>query len=647
MPQTFTCPACGAPLQLDRDGDATVRCNHCGSTVIVPEQLRGPAQAAAPPALRPRDWSLAEMLQQAGQFGEVARLVQAGQKIEAIKLYRTLTGVGLKEAKDAIEQLEAGQVVSVGQLIVQQWTSGAGEPPDPAEIRRLLLAGKKIEAVKLYRQQTGLGLKEAKDAVEAVEAALGRAGPEPSVVVDTPQSPDVMVKLAEVRNRLAAGDKLEAIKRFRQHFGVGLQEARDAVEAMERGQPVPPWTLRPSPPATSRPAARAGRRTGWLAVLGLALGLAACIALSGSLPLMLSGSFSQAAEIATHDPQVIARLGSPVSVVWWRLVWGQMSCGSRCSSNYSFYVAGPKGDARVQVLSDSSGGFPFVGEGEWTPDLRYYFDEAGPGLAVAATETPQPPTATLSLAEIDATAGARARATRAVQQTATAEAQARLDATATVEAEATQAAALMQATAQAMIAEQAGWQTVVISETFDHNANFWPVERYDDGSLVLEPAITDGVYRWVVKPQSGGHYWNLLPGAVEPVDDFVVSTDIRLTGGEGGVYVYGLAFRAEGRDYGLFGLTNEGSVRIYGVFGSAIYHFYDFSSPAMHTEAGAVNRLTVRAIGPDFVFEINGEVVYTWNEPDLNDGRIGLGVDIGREGRDAVIEYDNFEVVAP
>ncbi|MBL8056990.1 MAG: hypothetical protein JNK29_09850, partial [Anaerolineales bacterium] len=242
---------------------------------------------------------------------------------------------------------------------------------------------------------------------------------------------------------------------------------------------------------------------------------------------------------------------------------------------------------------------------------------------------------------------ARARATRAVQATATAEAQAELDITATAVAQQTQAAAELQATAQALAAAQAGWQTGVISETFDSNANFWPVDRYDDGSLVLEPAIADGVYRWTVKPASGGHYWNLLPGAVDPVDDFVVSADLRMTGAEGGVYVYGLAFRAEGRDYGLFGLTNDGRVRIYGVFDSAIYLFYDFTSPAVRTEPGVFNRLTVRAIGAEVAFEINGQPVFVWNEPNLNDGRIGLGVDIGREGRDAVIEYDNFEVLAP
>jgi Ribosomal protein L7/L12 C-terminal domain len=42
------------------------------------------------------------------------------------------------------------------------------------QIRSLLLEGKKIEAIKIYREATGLGLKESKDAVEIVESELRR-----------------------------------------------------------------------------------------------------------------------------------------------------------------------------------------------------------------------------------------------------------------------------------------------------------------------------------------------------------------------------------------------------------------------------------------------------------------------------------------
>lgn len=37
------------------------------------------------------------------------------------------------------------------------------------EVRALVRQGRKIDAIKLYREHTGLGLREAKDAVEALE----------------------------------------------------------------------------------------------------------------------------------------------------------------------------------------------------------------------------------------------------------------------------------------------------------------------------------------------------------------------------------------------------------------------------------------------------------------------------------------------
>jgi ribosomal protein L7/L12 len=44
----------------------------------------------------------------------------------------------------------------------------AGDDPRMAEVRALAAGGRKIEAIKVYREITGLGLKEAKDAVDAM-----------------------------------------------------------------------------------------------------------------------------------------------------------------------------------------------------------------------------------------------------------------------------------------------------------------------------------------------------------------------------------------------------------------------------------------------------------------------------------------------
>jgi hypothetical protein len=48
-------------------------------------------------------------------------------------------------------------------------------PLDPAlaEAAGWLRQGKKIDAIKVYQQRSGLGLKEAKEAVEALEKKLG------------------------------------------------------------------------------------------------------------------------------------------------------------------------------------------------------------------------------------------------------------------------------------------------------------------------------------------------------------------------------------------------------------------------------------------------------------------------------------------
>jgi ribosomal protein L7/L12 len=54
----------------------------------------------------------------------------------------------------------------------RQWT------PDPgisdSQIEAAIRAGKKIDAIKLYRQRSGAGLKEAKDAVEAMAQQIQR-----------------------------------------------------------------------------------------------------------------------------------------------------------------------------------------------------------------------------------------------------------------------------------------------------------------------------------------------------------------------------------------------------------------------------------------------------------------------------------------
>jgi ribosomal protein L7/L12 len=97
---------------------------------------------------------------------EVRRLLSAGDKIGAIKVYRELTGLGLKESKDAVDALESGRVLPSASSATPR-VAGADAVSD-AEILRLVQAGQLIEAIKRYRALTGVGLKEAKDAIEGL-----------------------------------------------------------------------------------------------------------------------------------------------------------------------------------------------------------------------------------------------------------------------------------------------------------------------------------------------------------------------------------------------------------------------------------------------------------------------------------------------
>jgi ribosomal protein L7/L12 len=101
----------------------------------------------------------------AGSDPELAGLMRADQKIAAIKLVRERTGMGLKEAKDYVEALVAGQAVTP--LPPAAAPPPAAHPGDiDQEAQALMRADQKIAAIKLVRERTGMGLKEAKDYVE-------------------------------------------------------------------------------------------------------------------------------------------------------------------------------------------------------------------------------------------------------------------------------------------------------------------------------------------------------------------------------------------------------------------------------------------------------------------------------------------------
>jgi len=157
----------------------------------------------------------------------ISALVTGGNKIEAIKRVRELTGLGLKEAKDYVEGLP---LAALHELPTPAPPAGNDDlaAPDLAEVSALLAGGNKIAAIKRLRELTGLGLKEAKDYVEGLPLSGAIPALPPSANVALAASAD----LSEVHLLAQQGQKIAAIKRYRELTGVGLKEAKDYVDRL-------------------------------------------------------------------------------------------------------------------------------------------------------------------------------------------------------------------------------------------------------------------------------------------------------------------------------------------------------------------------------------------------------------------------------
>lgn len=149
----------------------------------------------------------------------VHQLIVEGKLIPAIKLVRQATGVSLKEAKRYVDDMQPELVA-------------AGIPLDTeARALGLLAEDKAIPAIKLVREETGLGLKEAKRYVDRLRAGhlrprqpadhAGHAGHGAHLLSD------------RVRAFKVARDLESAIAVVRAETGMSRDEALRFVQAIE------------------------------------------------------------------------------------------------------------------------------------------------------------------------------------------------------------------------------------------------------------------------------------------------------------------------------------------------------------------------------------------------------------------------------
>jgi ribosomal protein L7/L12 len=105
------------------------------------------------------------------QVQKIHQLLHNQQKLQAIQVYRQATGSSLAEAKEAVEDMAQNEFAKP--------PAGVRSHDNPVledKIRSLLAKRRKIDAIKIYREEYGVGLQEAKDAVERIEASMPSGG---------------------------------------------------------------------------------------------------------------------------------------------------------------------------------------------------------------------------------------------------------------------------------------------------------------------------------------------------------------------------------------------------------------------------------------------------------------------------------------
>ena len=182
---------------------------------------------------------------------EAAALIAKREIIMAVKLVRERTGCGLAEAKEWVDtHRHPGTLAGQGQSAATQPTIESAMPAIDVQIR----SGNLIQAIKLYRDATGLGLKESKDFVDDRKRQLGAGaatGPRKSTA-------EILVDV----DQMIRSERFEqAVNVYSEWAGLSSQEARKyldirkmVIQSRDRAQGVPQTQPKPqTQPATAPP----------------------------------------------------------------------------------------------------------------------------------------------------------------------------------------------------------------------------------------------------------------------------------------------------------------------------------------------------------------------------------------------------------
>ena len=139
-----------------------------------------------------------------------------------------LRGIPDEVARPVVTEASSAPAIHAPMAPIPRGFDMRGLPMPDAQVRA------EVEG-KSYRQQTGVGLAEAKAVIDAVARGDRLVGSgtvwAEAVVAPAPVASPREGVGAEIDTLIRAGQKIQAIKVHREAYGIGLKESKEAIEA--------------------------------------------------------------------------------------------------------------------------------------------------------------------------------------------------------------------------------------------------------------------------------------------------------------------------------------------------------------------------------------------------------------------------------
>lgn len=213
------------------------------------------------------------------------------------------------------------------------------------------------------------------------------------------------------------------------------------------------------------------------------------------------------------------------------------------------------------------------------------------------------------------------------------------NATATVEVKSTQDQINL------LLNTERGWPAVP-SVDFIKTTHGWASGDVRDDYMSGARSIGDGKYTWQVTAVKSMAYFSFP--SMPYYTDFLAGVDVNLVKmPDDDQADVGLVLRHNGDAHTWYYF----SINDVGQYYFGWYNGSDWQSLIQETSSSAihlneVNRLEVGAKDSQFIFLINGKVVDHFNDDNLKEGEIGVGINLPAKGEKATIEFANFTMLS-